>query len=165
MPGGSEVLPYYSQPVQAQYDHQEVLDGEENQHLVDDFEDGHDGEPDQQKRPVLDEQGVHDAPHVRAVSSQEGGLLGALLTVAACPRGDHFSKIKRPKHKMFVAEDKRGRVREVVKMCHREQRESIMLNASYLYKRFTAIFDWTGLHFLNNWFLLERKPITGLTIP
>lgn len=79
--GGSEVLAYNNQPVQVQYDHQEVLDGEENQHLVEDLEVDHDDEPDNQERPVLDKQGLHDAPNVRAVFSQEGHLLDPLLTI------------------------------------------------------------------------------------
>lgn len=77
----SEVLAYYSQPVQVQYDHQEVLDGEEAQHLVEDFKVGHDSQSDHQERPVLDEQGLHHAPYVRTAPSQEGRLLDSPLSI------------------------------------------------------------------------------------
>lgn len=79
--GRSEVLAYNSQPVQVQYDHQEVLDGEENKHLVEDIEVGHNGEPDHQERPILDKQGFNSTPHVRAVFSEEGDLLDTLLSL------------------------------------------------------------------------------------
>ena len=80
--GGPGVLAYNNQPVHVEYDHQEVLDGKENQHLVEDMVMYHDGEPDHQEGPVLDEQGLHDAPYVRAVFGQEGRLSRALLSLA-----------------------------------------------------------------------------------
>lgn len=79
--GRSEVLAYNNQSVQVQYDHEEVLNGKETQHLVEDVKVGHDSESDHQKRPVLDKQGLHDAPNVRAVLSQERHLLWTLLTL------------------------------------------------------------------------------------
>lgn len=88
--GMSKVLAYNSQPVQVQYDHQEVLDGKETQHLVEDSGVGHDDEPDHQKRPVLNEQGLGDVPHVGAVFSQEGRLLDTRLVLTARLGANHF---------------------------------------------------------------------------
>lgn len=83
-PAGStaRVQAYNNQSVQVQRDHQRVLDGEEQYHLVEDVEVDHEEEPDHQERHVLDEQGHQDAQDVRAVLSQEGHLAGRLLVIS-----------------------------------------------------------------------------------
>lgn len=95
--GRSEVLAYHSQPVQVQYDHQEVLDGEEHQHLVEDVKVGHDSEPDHQERAVVDKQGLHDAPHVRTVLLKEGHLLDPWLILTVRLGVHHFVKYRNKK--------------------------------------------------------------------
>ena len=68
-----------TQSVQVQYDHQEVLDGEENQHLVENIKADHDDEPDDQKGPVLEEQALSYGPDVRASSVQDTHVLALSL--------------------------------------------------------------------------------------
>lgn len=73
--GSSVVLTENHQPVQAEYDHQEVLDGEESQHLVKDFAIDHGDDSHHQERTVLDEQGFCGVPHVSAVFGEEAAPL------------------------------------------------------------------------------------------
>lgn len=63
----------HRQSVDIQDDHQEVLNGEEDEHLVNDVEVAHHREPDHQERPILDEQGFHRAPDVRPEVGEPGG--------------------------------------------------------------------------------------------
>lgn len=93
--GGSEVLAYNQEPEQVQYHNQEVLDCKENQHLVEDFVVGHHSEPDHQERPVLNKQGLHNAPNVRAVFIQQGLVLQPLHSFTLWLRVHHWGeKIK-----------------------------------------------------------------------
>ena len=55
------------QPVHVQGEHQQVLNGKEDQHLVEDSEMDEDNKPDHQERPVVDEQGLNNSPQVCAV--------------------------------------------------------------------------------------------------
>lgn len=68
----SVVQQYNGQPVQAQCDHKAVLDGKETKHLVEDSEVNNDSQPDQQKRPILDKEGLYDTPNISAVFNKEG---------------------------------------------------------------------------------------------
>lgn len=79
MTGISEVHTYNGQPVQVQYDNQKVLDGEETKHLVKNAEVGHDSKSDHQKRSIMDKQGLHDIPYVRAVFNAEGHFVVTFL--------------------------------------------------------------------------------------
>ena len=61
---------------------------------MEDAEIGHDNEPDHQERSVLDKQGLHDAPHVRAVLLEEGHLLDLQLIFTVWLGAHHFVKCR-----------------------------------------------------------------------
>lgn len=63
------------QSVKIQYDHQEVLYGKEDEHLVYNVEVDYDSESDDQEGSVLDEEALHDAPDVPLQTGEQGATL------------------------------------------------------------------------------------------
>lgn len=65
--GRLEVPTYNIHPVHAQQYHQDIFDGEENQHLVKDPVVDYDGDPDDKERAILGKSRLHDAKYVRSM--------------------------------------------------------------------------------------------------
>lgn len=65
--------------IDAECHNQKVLDGKEDQHLVNNFEVDHDGQTDQQKRAVLNQEGFDHRPEVSPVSRQKRASLRLVL--------------------------------------------------------------------------------------
>lgn len=65
--------------VQVQYDHQKILDAEEDEHLVNHIEVNYNSESDHQEGTVLDEKAPHNAPDVHFQTREQGATLAFWL--------------------------------------------------------------------------------------
>ena len=94
------VLADNEEAVEVEDDHQEVLDGEEDEHLMDNAEVEHDGEAHDQEGPVLDEEALHDLPDVATVAGQDGVALGSgVLWIWGHHWVTHMHTHELPQHK------------------------------------------------------------------
>lgn len=75
------------QPVDIQWHHQQVLDGKEDQHLVDDAKMDHDCQANNKEWAILNEEGFHHSPKVRPVFGEESVTL--TFTLIICFRINH----------------------------------------------------------------------------